>query len=330
MLKKFWFAATAMTLVLSVSLAASAGEKIKIGYVVKQPDEPWFQMEWKFAQQCADDYGFELIKIGATDGEKMLAAIDNLAANGAQGFVCVTPDVRLGPAIVAAAKRNNLKLVTNADQFVGPDGKFMTDVPYLGIAAYKIGRNVGDELWSEMRKRGWTAADTALCVMTFDELDTVKQRYEGAVDSLLDHGFPKDKVYRAPIMQVMEIPTALNAANVLLTQHPGIKHWLIAGGNDNCVLGAVRAMEGHGYKAEDVIGIGINGTDCIIELEKEKPTGFFGSMLLSARQHGYGATEFVYKWVAEGIEPPKEFRSEGVFINRANFKKVLKEEGFID
>lgn len=309
---------------------ANAGEQIKIGYVVKQPEESWFQMEWKFAQQCADDYGFELIKIGATDGEKMLSAIDNLAANQAQGFVCVTPDVKLGPAIVASAKRHNLKLVSNADQFVGPDGKFMTDVPYLGIAAYQIGRNVGDELWKEMHARGWKVEETGLAVMTFDELDTVKQRYEGAVDSLIEHGFPAGQVYRAPIRQVMEIPTAFDAANVLLTQQPNVKRWLIVGGNDNCVLGAVRATEGRGIKAEDVLGIGINGTDCISELEKPTPTGFFGSILLSARQHGYGATEFVYKWVSEGIEPPKDYRTEGVLITRANFRQVLKDEGFVD
>jgi hypothetical protein len=81
-------------------------------------------------------------------------------------------------------------------------------------------------------------------------------------------------------------------------------------------------------KAEDVIGI--NGTDCISELEKPISTGFFDSILLSARQHGYGATEFVYKWVSEGIEPPKDYRTEGVLIARANFRQVLKDEGFVD
>ena len=315
---------------LLLAFSVQAAEKIKLGYVVKQPDEPWFQMEWKFAQKCADDHGFELIKIGATDGEKMLSAIDSLAANGARGFVCVSPDVRLGPAIAMKAKQNNLKLLTNADQLVGADGNFMPDVPFLGIAARKIGNNVGNELWREMQKRNWPLAEVGLCVVTFDELDTVKERYEGAVETLLANGFPKEQVYRAPIMQVMEIPTALNAVNILLTKYPNVKYWLIAGGNDSCVLGAVRAMEGRNFKADNVIGIGINGTDCIAELEKTTPTGFFGSMMLSARQHGYGATEMLYNWVKNGEEPPKDSRTEGIFINRANFKQVLKEEGIID
>src|SRR5258708_6073644 len=32
--------------------------KIKIGFLVKMPEEPWFQNEWKFAQQAADKDGF--------------------------------------------------------------------------------------------------------------------------------------------------------------------------------------------------------------------------------------------------------------------------------
>src|SRR6516164_7521171 len=72
---------------------------IKLGFVVKQPEEPWFQLEWKFADEAAKKDGCEVVKIGAADGEKVLAAIDNLAAGGAQGFVICTPDTRLGPAI---------------------------------------------------------------------------------------------------------------------------------------------------------------------------------------------------------------------------------------
>src|SRR5688500_19790674 len=95
----------------------SGGDKLKLGFIVKQPEEPWFQLEWKFAEEAGAKNGFEVIKIGATDGEKALSAIDNLAAAGAQGFIICTPDVKLGPAIVTKAKANNLKLMTVDDQF---------------------------------------------------------------------------------------------------------------------------------------------------------------------------------------------------------------------
>ena len=65
-----------------------AADPVKIGFLVKQAEEPWFQDEWRFAEQAAKEKGFALVKIGIPNGEKMMAAIDNLAAQKAQG--CAT------------------------------------------------------------------------------------------------------------------------------------------------------------------------------------------------------------------------------------------------
>src|SRR3954465_9197132 len=78
------------------SKQSSGDGKVKLGFVVKQPEEPWFQLEWKFADEAAKKNGFDLVKIGASDGDKVLAAIDNLKSSGAQGLVICTPDVKLG------------------------------------------------------------------------------------------------------------------------------------------------------------------------------------------------------------------------------------------
>ncbi|MGO7302036.1 arabinose ABC transporter substrate-binding protein, partial [Rhizobium ruizarguesonis] len=60
---------------------------VKIGFIVKQPEEPWLQDEWKFADQAAKEKGFTVVKIGDEDGEKVQSAIDNLGAQGAKGFI---------------------------------------------------------------------------------------------------------------------------------------------------------------------------------------------------------------------------------------------------
>jgi L-arabinose transport system substrate-binding protein len=123
---------------------------------------------------------------------------------------------------------------------------------------------------------------------------------------------------------------AFDGTNTLLTQQPDVKHWLVCGPNDNSVLGAVRALEGRGYDATTALAIGINGTDCIVELEKDKPTAFFGSILLSAKSHGYKTCEMLYKWIKDGVEPPLDTRTTGDFITRENFRQVLKEHGVRD
>lgn len=307
---------------------AAAPDAVKIGFVVKQPEEPWFQLEWKFAQQAADEKGFELVKIGATDGEKALAAIDNLAAQGAQGLVICTPDVRLGPALAAKANAAGMKLLSVDDQFLGPDGKPMEGVHHLGISARNIGGLVGRSLWEQMQARGWTAEDTAVCVVTFDELDTARERTDGAIEALTEAGFPSDRVYKTP-QKTSDVPGAFDAVNILLTQHPQVKNWLICGMNDSAVMGAVRAMEGRGIGADRAIGIGINGTDALIEFEKAQPTAFWGSILLAPKRHGYDTAVMMHDWIKDGKEPAKVTYTDGILITRETYKDIMTEQGLL-
>lgn len=306
--------------------AASSGDKPKIAFIVKQPEEPWFQLEWKFADQAAQKDDFDLIKIAATDGEQVLPKIENAAAQGAKGLIICSPDVRLGPAILARANQRGMKLMSVDDQLVDDQGKPL-DVHHLGISARKIGNSVGDALNAEMKKRGWTSADTALLLVTRDELDTAKERTEGEAESLTKAGFPADKIYRAP-EKTTDVPGSRDAATVVLTQHPEVKHWLVTAMNDSGALGAVRATEAFNLKPENVCAIGINGdTGVIDEFKKPTPSGLFGSILLQARRHGYDTADMMFHWIKDGKEPPKTTYTDGVLITRDNYQQVMKDQG---
>lgn len=319
-------------------LAAGCGRKestgpapsapIKLGFLVKQPEEPWFQFEWQGGEKAARQYGFELVKYGVPDGEKVMAAIDNLAVAGAQGFVICTPDVRLGPQIVQRARLRGLKVIALDDQFVKPDGTFMTEVPYLGLSGTAVGRTVGAELFAEMGRRNWPVEETGVCVVTFEELDTARDRTDGAIAALQEKGFPAERIFKTA-QKTTDIPGSYTAASDLLTRRPDIKRWLVCALNDSGVIGAVRAMESRGFAAENVIGIGINGTDCVDELRKPRPTGFHGSIFLSAPGEGFRASEMLYQWVKEGREPPLDTRMDGFLITRENCEEVWKREGVV-
>src|SRR5947207_589695 len=139
--------------------AASAADLVKIGFLVKQAEEPWFQDEWRFAEQAARDKGFALVKIGVPNGEKMMAAIDNLAAQKSQGFVICAPDVKLGTAIERAARRQGLKVVSVDDRLVDGKGQPIASIPHMGISGYEIGRQVGRGLVAEIKARGWKMSE---------------------------------------------------------------------------------------------------------------------------------------------------------------------------
>ncbi len=113
----------------------------------------------------------------------------------------------------------------------------------------------------------------------------------------------------------------------MLIQHPQVKHWLIVGMNDNTVLGGVRATEGQGFKAPDVIGIGISGVDAVNELSKAQPTGFYGSLLPSRISTATKPAK-CYTTGSPGVEPPKFTAvTDVVLITRDNFKEELAKKG---
>lgn len=323
---KFTKAVAVIGLSLIMSHSAMA-ETMKLGFLVKQPEEPWFQTEWAFADKAGKDLGFDVIKIAVPDGEKTLNAIDSLAASGAKGFVICTPDPKLGSAIMAKANSYGLKVITVDDQFVTAKGKPMENVPLVMMAASKIGERQGNELWIEMNNRKWNVAETAVMAITSNELDTARRRTNGSMDALKAAGFPEKQIYQVP-SKSNDIPGSFDAANSMLVQHPEVKNWLIVGFNDNTILGGVRATEGQGFKPENVIGIGINGVDAVNELSKSKATGFYGSLLPSPDIHGYKSIEMLYNWETKGVEPEKFTEvTDVVLITRDNFKAELEKKG---
>ncbi|MCO4318874.1 arabinose ABC transporter substrate-binding protein [Phyllobacterium sp. 21LDTY02-6] len=319
----------ALLLAGAVVLSASAAwaADVKIGFVVKQAEEPWFQDEWKFAEQAAQEKGFTLVKIGAEDGEKVQSAIDNLGAQGAQGFIICVPDVKLGPGIVAKATANDLKLMTVDDRLVGADGSPLEDVPHMGISATKIGETVGQAIADEIKKRGWNMKEVGAIRVSYDQLPTAVDRVEGAVSVLKAAGFPAENIYDAPQAKT-DTEAALNAATTVLNKHSNIKHWVAFGLNDEAVLGAVRASESVGINAENIIGVGIGGAESAInEFKKPTATGFFGTVIISPKRHGYETALNMYDWIANDKEPPMLTLTSGSLALRSDYEQVRKELG---
>jgi L-arabinose transport system substrate-binding protein len=301
---------------------------IKIGFLVKSGTEVWFRQEWKFAEDASKTLGFDLVELATPDAGTVMSAIDNLHTQGAQGLIICSPDVKLGPAIVEKAKQFNMKLLTVDDRLVGPDGQPLKDVAYLGISAENIGKMVGQAIVDEIKQRGWNMNEVGALATTVDELETARQRTDGAKSVLLANGFPEKNIFETP-WKNRDIKGALDVAAVTLTQHPEIKKWVAYSMNDDGVLGTVRACEGRGIPASDVIGVGINGTSGVDDFRKSGPTGFFASVLLSPRRHGYGTAEMMFNWIKNGVVPPLETFTDGILITRENYKEQMHKEGLL-
>jgi len=323
LLKAALLAGTFAVIAATQALAAD----VKIGFIVKQAEEPWFQDEWKFAEVAAKEKGFTLVKIGAEDGEKVQSAIDNLGAQGAQGFIICTPDVKLGPGIVAKAAANDLKVMTVDDRLVDAAGAPLEDVPHMGISATKIGEAVGQAISDEIKKRGWDPKTVGAIRVSYDQLPTAVDRVEGAISVLKANGFPAENIFDAPQAKT-DTEAALNAATTVLNKHADIKNWVAFGLNDEAALGAVRATESVGIPAANVIAIGIGGAESAInEFKKPTATGFLGTVIISPKRHGYETALNMYEWIANDKAPEKLILTAGQLALRDDYQAVRKDLG---
>jgi L-arabinose transport system substrate-binding protein len=163
--------------------------------------------------------------------------------------------------------------------------------------------------------------------VAYDQLPTAKERTTGAVDALKAAGFPAANIVDAPQAKT-DTESAFNAANIALTKNARFKHWVAVGLNDEAVLGAVRAAEGRGIKDDSMVGVGIGGAKAAEnELNKPAPTGFFGSVMISAKQHGYETSVNLYNWITGKATPPAEVLTKGMLMTRANQADVRKQMG---
>lgn len=300
--------------------------RIRIGFLVKQPEAEWFQDEWRFANEAARDKGFDLLRIGAEDGDRVLTAIDTLYARYAQGFVICTPDPKLGTAIRLRAQANGLKLLAVDDRLIGPDDQPIASIPYLGISASAIGEMAGRQATEEALRRGWSLRETGVLRLAFDSLDTGRERTEGGVRAACAAGIMPSAVHSAP-QRTTDTEGGFTAADPVLTQHPSLRRWIILGLNDESVLGGVRAAEGLGLGADAVIGVGIGGSaTATAEFAKPQPTGFHASILLSPRRHGYDTAAMMYDWIAHDRRPPLLTYTTGTVMDRTNYRRLLEAE----
>lgn len=299
---------------------------VRIGFVVKMPEVQWFQDEWAFAGRAAQALGFDLLRIGGEDGDRVLAALNTLYARYAQGLVICAPDPRLGPAIADFGVRTGIKILSVDDRLTGSTGAPIASIPHVGISAVAIGATAGEAALAESRRRGWDLSSLGVLRIAHDSLETGRDRTMGAVRALVAGGVPQDRIFDAP-QRTTDTEGAFTAAAPVLTRGGDIANWIILGLNDETVVGGVRAAEGLRLPAAQVIGVGIGGSQAAIaDLEKPTPTGFFASVLLSARRHGYDTSAAMYRWITDGVRPPPETLTPGILIDRGNFRAVLAQE----
>jgi len=314
--------AVSASLALLMTATLAHAEDIKIGYINKMGEHPWFVAEVAGAKA-------EAAKEGATfqsqdvqfNADLTITTFDTMVGDGVKGIAIVVPDKGLGPVIADKAKKAGVKLVAVDDDIYFQDG---TQVPYVGMNAHNIGVRVGEELAKMYQSEGWAGKEVRIASIEDRKADTCMQRNKGAEEAFLKAvpGFKPENIVRVAYDNTMV--NAIDVMTTTLTANPNVTNWIFYSCNDDGVLGAARAMENSGYKPEQGMGIGIDGSRACDAFGSGKPSAFRGTMWLNSENHGATAVKLLVAAIKDGKDLPTQTFTSPEFITPENFTTTYK------
>ena len=312
----------ASIMALLTPMAAQAAD-LKIGYINKMGDHPWFVAEVAGAAAAAEAGGADFVSQDVQfNADLTITTLDTMIGDGVNGIAIVVPDRALGPIVAARAKEAGIPLIAVDDGITFEDG---SPVPYVGMDAHNIGLNVGRELAAIYDSEGW--ADKKVAVLSIEDrrVDSCMDRNRGAEEALLE---AVDGLDESNVIRVSYDNTMVNAIDVMtttLTGNPQYDNWIFYSCNDDGVLGAARAMENAGYPADQGIGIGIDGSRSCGLFGEGKASAFRGTMWLRSTDHGRVAVELLLASIRDGAEVPMTTYTDPVFLTEDNFSEHSAE-----
>ena len=141
---------------LAAAIAASTAAKaddVKMGYINKMGEHPWFVSEVAGAKAEAGKLGVNLMTQDVQfDANLALTTFDTMVGEGVKAIAIVVPDKALGPVVAEKAQKAGIRLIAVDDDIYTSDKKM---VAYVGMNAETIGRQVGAELARIYKAQGW-------------------------------------------------------------------------------------------------------------------------------------------------------------------------------
>lgn len=315
---------TALALVLTAVTGPALAEDIKIGFINKMGDHPWFVAEVAGAKAKAEELGASFVSQDVQfDANLTITTLDTMIGDGVDGIAIVVPDKALGPVVAAKAKEAGIPLIAVDDDITFEDG---SPVPYVGMNAKNIGVAVGTQLAAIYNAEGWADKNVRVVSIEDRKADTCMQRNMGAEEAFLA-GVPDFDP--ANIIRVAYDNTMVNSIDVMtttLTGNPEVTNWVFYSCNDDGVLGAARAMENAGYTADQGLGIGIDGSRACDAFGGGTPSAFRGTMWLNSANHGRDAVAALVASIKDGTQLPLATYSDPEFINAENFETTYKAQ----
>ncbi len=315
--------------------------KVKIAFLVKDPNDSWFIDELLWAQTAADDYGFDLLvypKEGEGEGvtnytnELALEDVKDAHANGAKGVIFCLPNVYTADPIIQYCNDNGIKMMTVDDRLKSIDpetGEIILNqtIPFLGIDAYKTGRLVGISIAQHLVEERVQEENLGVLLLANKENMDLFNRVDGAA-LVLEEVLGFDHTKFITVDPGTHDPVGIRSALIhnfdkIKNDNPNFQDWVVFSFNDDCTIAAVDFLNEYGISPENIFAYGINGGQNAIDKIKEQK-GFRGTIKLPSDVHGYETCKYMYEWIAKNREPEKVITSSGTVISEFDLLSLNK------
>lgn len=297
--------------------------KIKIAYISKDLQNPWFVLQDNGLKDKAEELGVEYFAIDAhMDDEACDAAISNALAQDIDGLaICITNQGN-GPAVAMRCKEAGVELITCDDLFMDENGE---QVPHVGMPTEEVGYLGGLELAKRATEAGFFEEGNVVKVMQIysPDVSVLKPRIDGYQKALME---------KTPLTEddfiVCETPESmledsLASIQPILQAHPEVTHWICGGVNDDSAVALVKAIEEQGrVPLENTMICGLGGYSLAIE-EFQRGNKNFMTVVLDPYGEGATAMEHLYNKITKGTEMPQNTFVNGKVATIENWTELI-------
>jgi len=293
--------------------------KLVVYGIYKSGDQEWFLNEGEAARKTVEEAGGEFHYVDiALEGQKMLDAIEQASANGADGIVMCPNDQTMSQNVVDLCKEYNIPVVA-CDDALEVNGEKIA--PWVGIAGYDIGVSCAEWMCEYIGANN--LADDEACgvlIMTINTVSSCVPRTDGEYEVLMAN-YPQfeetGRIFYADYDGTTEKGNI--ASSAVITGNPQITKWLVMGANEEGIIGVVRALETADLDAESAC-VGMGAYMSAEEYEKGsclKASPFFSDVAI-----GTYSVNTLFDLI-DGNEVEMSTAVPAVITTPENYKEVL-------
>lgn len=293
------------------SAGASKSGTLKIAYLQKQADQPYFVDELAGAKQEASQLGKVTITSAnlGSDANAAISAVKAAIAQKVNGIIIVPPDPAVGPQLIALAKQANIPLLSSDDQICTdqPDPTKCSAsnlIPRIGFSGTQMGTLVGTEAGQLFKKTNWTASDTKILAEWQQDVTVCTDRVKAAKAA-----FQQVTGKQLPTINVGTDNTPSGAQSktaAILNGNRGVKHWLMWGCNDENAQGAVTALQNGSVSAHNIIVVGLGAYLACKDWQTSNESGMKAALFINGADVGKLAVKTMYDNLRNGTKFPHE------------------------